>query len=224
VVATAAAACVVVGTAVAPAGGQTDPNVTTTTVRTTTTTVCDEPQPQFPFVGVVLERDGDVVTFGVLAAPPGSPVPAEVPVLFPDQGRYLDEGGRYAVVAIGPDPAVEVDDGSDDDAEAADPSVTTVAPALPALLQGRVKLAEGECGALTVHEDGSTVDTAVLKPLFDNWRRLAWSVIVPVLAVVALLGLLVAAKRFVTRLAFGPMGPRSTPGQRAPRPEPPPGR
>ncbi len=228
-------AAAVVGLSVGVAAAQTDPTApeapassaapeaTTTTVRPTTTTACEEPQPQFPFVGQVLGRQGDVITFGVLSKPEGSPVPVTVPVLFPDQGRYLDDGARYRVVALGPDPAVDVDDNGLTPAPSADPAAT--APAvLPALLQGRVRLDDGQCGALTVHEDGSTVDTAVLKPLAENWRRLAWSVLVPVLAAVAVLALLVAGKRLVTRVVLGPEGPRAPTRRPRPRPSPPPSR
>lgn len=200
----------------------TDPAATTTTttvVSSTTTTVCAEPSPQFPFIGQVVGRDGDAVTFGVVSAPPGSPLPATVPVLFPDEARYLDDDERYAVVAFGPDPAVEVEGVAP--ATTVDPAAPAV---LPALLQGRVKLDGAECGALTRFQDGGEIDTAVLKPLFENWPRLLWSVVVPLLAAVAVLTLVVAAKRLATRLMFGPMGSRAPTGRRAPRPGPQPDR
>lgn len=196
-----------------------DPAATTTTISTTTTTACIEPQPQFPFVGQVIGRDGDAVTFGVLAAPEGSPLPPTVPVLFPDEARYLDDGGRYAVVAFGPDPAVEVEGAAPAVTAAADPAAPVTPAVLPAVLQGRVKLDGEECGALTRHEDLREVDTAVLKPLFENWRRLAWSVVVPVLAAIAVLTLVVAAKRLATRMVFGPQGARVPTGRRPRRPE-----
>lgn len=207
-----------------------DPAATTTstTISTTTTTVCLEPQPQFPFVGTVRGRTGDRIDFNVQQAPEGSPLPPQATVLFPDQGRYLDDGAQYLVIAFGPQaeleeagagagattptaaPAAPVDP-----AAPLDPAATTLpAPAppgpLPALF-GRVKLADGECGALTKHPDGTVVDTAVLKPLFDNWTRLAWAVILPALAVLAVLTVIVVLKRLATRAVLGPIGPADRP-------------
>ena len=218
----------------ARAGAQTDPapGETSTTVRSTTTTVCVEPQPQFRFVGEVVGRQGDSIRFIVLAAPEGSPLPPEVTVLFPDQGRYLDDGSRYAVAAFSPPAEVEDAGGGSVPATAApsdpaaptpaspaapgDPAATT-APSvggLPPVLQGRVKLDDGQCGALTVHDDGKPVDTAVLKPLIDNWDRLGWSIVLPLVAALAVLTILVVVKRLVARVIFGPVGAPPPPRRR----------
>lgn len=201
---------------------------TSTTISTTTTTICLEPQPQFPFVGTVSGRTGDRIDFSVQQAPAGSPLPPQVTVLFPDQGRYLDDGAQYVVIAFGPQAELEEAGAGAgattaapttlapvDPAAPADPAATTLpvpAPAgpLPALF-GRVKVADGECGALTKHSDNTVVDTAVLKPLFDNWTRLAWAVILPLLAVLAVLTVIVVLKRLATRAVLGPIGPADRP-------------
>ena len=166
------------------------------------------------------------MTFAVQKAPLESPIPAELTVIYPDQGRYLDVGGQYYVVALGPEgeseeaatgspttaapvtTAASADPAATAPAAPADPAATTVpAPgALPAFLYGRVELDDGQCGALTRHADGTGVDTAVLKPFFDNWSRVAWAVVVPLVAVVAVLMVIVALKRLFVRAVLGPVG------------------
>ena len=186
---------------------------------------CPEPNDaDLAFVGTVVDKDGYIergtVRFEVGQLRAGSTGPYAVDgvidVRYGTDSKYLDLGGRYLVSA------------------AVDPEIgrlaSTVAPEAPlfggndviGLDDTAVECPELEIVIVTLHVDGSPVDSSVLSPLFEDKSVLLAAIGVPAaIAGLVLVGLVLL--RFVWRwmmtgvFALGRSAVTPTPDQRAVR-------
>ena len=166
---------------------------------------CPEPdEADVVFVGVVVDKDGYIdrgaVRFEIqqLRAGSASPFAADgmIDVRYGPDSKYLDVGDRYLVSA-----AVDPDIGR---------LASTVSPAAP-LFGGNdvigVDDTDEECPPIettivTLHTDGSSVDSSVLSPMFADGRVLLATIGVPAaVAGLVLVGLVIL--RSVWRWGMG---------------------
>jgi hypothetical protein len=122
------------------------------------------------FLGIMLERDGDVVRFDVRSVQQGPELPTVVGVAFPGEAQYFDEGSAYRVVA---------------------------SPTPEGRYAGRIRQPEGQCLPLTVTAGGDPLDTSMFGRLAGEWPRILWAFFVPFVAVLVVLAVVVALKRLV---------------------------
>ena len=143
---------------------------------------CPEPDDvDVVFVGEVVDKDGFIdrgaVRYQILQIRAGSAasfaVDGRIDVRYGPDSKYLDVGERYLVSA-----AVEPDLGR---------LASTVAPAAPLFGGNDVigvddtdeECPEIETTVVTLHTDGTSVDSSVLSPMFDDGRVLLATIGVP---------------------------------------------
>lgn len=143
-----------------------------TTPPPTTAPAC-EPVPaatDVVFLGIMVDRDGDVVRFEVRSVQQGEGLPTVVGVTFGGDARYFERGEAYRVVAT---------------------------PAEPSSFTGQVRQPEGLCLPLTLTAAGEPLDTSVFGRFFSRWPSILWYLAVPVIAVLVVLVVVVGLKRLV---------------------------
>jgi len=167
--------------AVGPATAQTDTTVApesgpTTVIPTTpppTTVPACVPVPadtDVVFLGIMIERDGDLVRFDVRSVQQGPELPSVVGVAYPGEARYFDRGEAYRVIAT---------------------------PTEGGGFTGRVEQHEGQCVPLTLTAGGEPIDTSVFGGFFARWPRILWAFFVPFAVVMVVLFVIVGLKRLV---------------------------
>ena len=171
----------VLALAVDPAAAQTDTTVApdsgpTTVIPTTpppTTVPACVPVPvetDVIFLGIMIERDGDLIRFDVRSVQQGPELPSVVGVAYPGEARYFDHGDAYRVIAT---------------------------PTENGGFTGRVEQEEGQCVPLTLTASGEPIDTSVFGGFFSRWPNILWAFFVPLAVVLVVLAAIVGLKRLV---------------------------
>jgi len=174
-------ALVVLCLSAVPAGAQADttpaPDGGVTTVIPTlpppTTAPACVPTPaatDVVFLGIMIERDGDVVRFDVRSVQQGPELPSVVGVSFPKEAHFFDRGEAYRVTAT---------------------------PTPEGGYTGRVEQPQGFCYPLTLTASGEPIDTSVFGGFFSRWPNILWALFVPFAIVMVVLIVIVGLKRLV---------------------------
>jgi hypothetical protein len=158
------------------------------------------PAPSVVFVGDVVAKGPEVVTFRVTEVREGAVNAARVDVDFPDDARFLRIGSSYLVVAV------------------QDPESNR--------LSSKVRRPPGEelseaCTAkdlvLTKDPDGSPIDTGVLAGMRGKWGRALFLLLAPLAVALLVLLAVVIVKRLLVFVFRIPRRVRDARARRPPR-------